>query len=134
MKNGQDLGIPLNDMAIAVLEAQKGKHAEYVFTYKGKPIGSAGTRAWRQALERAGIADFRFHDLRHTWASWLMQSDASEFMVQQLGGWKSRKMVERYAALQTQHLAPAARLIDRVVSGAGTNVAQLPDFRGTLAS
>lgn len=133
MKNGQPLGVPLNDMALAVLEAQKGKHPDVVFTYNGRPIGMAGARAWRNALARAGITDFRWHDLRHTWASWLMQAGASEFMVQQLGGWKSRKMVERYAVLNVEHLAPTANLIGRVLPGIGydTTGSQPADFHGT---
>jgi integrase len=63
------IGVPLNDEAISVLREQLGKHDAYVFTYNGKPVGKAGTAAWRKALKRAGIKNFRWHDLRHTWAS-----------------------------------------------------------------
>jgi integrase len=57
---------------------------------------------------------FRFHDFRHTWASWLIQNGAPEHLIQALGGWKTAAMVKRYATLQVQHLAPTAGLIDRV--------------------
>ena len=67
------------------------------------------------ALERAGITDFRFHDLRHTWASWLIQSGASENVVQAMGGWKTAAMVKRYATLRSKHLAPTAAPIDQMV-------------------
>ena len=44
------------------------------------------THAWTKALERAGIENFRWHDLRHTWASWHVQNGTSLQELQQLGG------------------------------------------------
>lgn len=66
VKNGDDLHVSLNGLALEVLQRQRGKHAEYVFTYREKPIRWPNTRGWRAALVRAGIANFRWHDLRHT--------------------------------------------------------------------
>lgn len=71
--NCDDLHVPLNDIAIDVLQRQRGNRPERVFTYKGKPINWANTRGWRSALVRAGISNFRWHDLCLTWASWLLQ-------------------------------------------------------------
>src|SRR3546814_2837751 len=68
-KNGSALGVPLNEVALAVLQRQWGKHPTHVFTYRGNPLRSANTRKWRAALKTCGIEDFRWHDLRHTWAS-----------------------------------------------------------------
>jgi hypothetical protein len=68
-KGGQDLHISLNELAVAVQVRQRGKHPERVFTCNGRPIACANTIGWRCALKRAGIASFRWHDLRHTWAS-----------------------------------------------------------------
>ena len=65
-KNGKPIAVPLNATALAVLQRQVGKHPEKVFTYAGKPLGWANTKAWRNALKRAGIENFRWHDLRHT--------------------------------------------------------------------
>lgn len=107
-KNEEALGVPLNDLAMAVLERQKGKHEKHVFTYRGKPLRSANTRAWRKALARSGITNFRWHDLRHTWASWLRQNDVPTWVLQELGGWKSETMVRRYAHLSVKHLQPYA--------------------------
>ena len=70
--------------------------------------------AWYNALEAAGIEDFRFHDLRHTWASWHRQAGTSCDELKDLGGWKSRVMVDRYAKYATEHLAVAATRIQRV--------------------
>ena len=53
-------------------------------------------------------ARFRFHDLRHTWASWHRQSGTSCDELKDLGGWKTRSMVDRYAKFATEHLAAAA--------------------------
>lgn len=107
-KNQDALGVPLNDLAMAVLLRQQGKHETSVFTYRGEPLRSANTRAWRKALQRAGIIDFRWHDLRHTWASWLRQNDVPTWVLQELGGWKSEAMVRRYAHMSVKHLQPYA--------------------------
>jgi integrase len=107
-KNGNALGVPLNDAAAAVLRRQRGKHESRVFTYRGKPLNSANTRTWRKALKKAGIRDFRWHDLRHTWATWLRQADVPTWVLQELGGWKSETMVRRYAHLSVKHLQPYA--------------------------
>src|SRR3546814_8696789 len=84
-KNGSALGVPLNEVALAVLQRQWGKHPTHVFTYRGNPLRSANTRKWRAALKTCGIEDFRWHDLRHTWASWLRQNDVPTWVLQELG-------------------------------------------------
>ena len=71
----------------------------------GQRIQQSST-AWDKAKQRAGIEDFRFHDLRHTWASWHVQSGTSLPELMELGGWKSYEMVLRYA-----HLAPEKLLL-----------------------
>jgi len=112
-KNGTPRGVPLNVDAIAVLQAERGKHPQYCFTYRGEPIGWDVTNtAWQTALRRAGITDFRFHDLRHTWASWHRQAGTSCDELKDLGGWKSRSMVDRYAKFATENLLSAASRIE----------------------
>jgi integrase len=61
-----------------------------------------------QALKRAWITDFRWHDLRHTWASWHVQQGIPLHALQELGGWESGEMVRRYAHVSADHLAPYA--------------------------
>lgn len=63
------------------------------------------TKAWKKALKRAGIEDFRWRDLRHTWASWHVQSGTPLHVLQELGGWQTATMVRRYAHLAVDHLA-----------------------------
>lgn len=116
-KNRKPIAVPLNREALAVLHRQVGKHLARVFTYAGKLIANANTHAWTNALKRAGIKDFRWHDLRHTWASWHRMQGTPTHELQQLGGWKTGAMVERYAHLAPDHLASAAARLDSIVIG-----------------
>jgi integrase len=116
---------------VAVLEGERGKHPRYCFTYKGKPIRwQVSNSGWLTALAKAGIKDFRFHDLRHTWASWHRQAGTSCDELKDLGGWKTRSMVDRYAKFATEHLAAAASRIERPPEvgkdGGGGNVVPFP--------
>jgi integrase len=105
-KNGEDLHVSLNDVALSILKRRyRGRTGQQVFTYRGRPLARLSTRAWYNALKRAGIQNFRFHDLRHTWASWLVQEGVPLYALQEMGGWKTGSMVRRYA-----HLAPATNL------------------------
>lgn len=72
--------MPLSDMAVAVLRRQLAKKrapecVDTVFVYHGKPVYQTVTAAWRKALKRAGIRNFRRHDLPHTWTSSHLQRD-----------------------------------------------------------
>lgn len=112
------IAVPLNDSAMEVLRAQKGKHPTHVFTYEGQPIKQVSTRAWYHALARAGIKDFRWHDLRHVWACWHVQGGTPLFALQELAGWETEKMVRRYAHLSAEHVAAYAGNTE--VHGTGT--------------
>jgi integrase len=116
-KNRRPISVPLNDIALFVLRRQLGQHPERVFTFRGKPIKWANTLPWRKALKRAGITDFRWHDLRHTWATWQRQAGTPTHELQRLGGWRTSAMVERYAHLAPDHLAIAASRLDSVFIG-----------------
>jgi integrase len=94
-----------------VIREQIRKHSTHAFSYKGKPVRQVNTKAWRQALKRVGIEDFRWHDLRHTWASWHVQASTPLPVLQELGGWQVLEMVLKYAHLASDHLAP---YVDRV--------------------
>lgn len=111
-KGKKAIPVPLNDDAIAVIRKQIGKHNQFVFTFNGSRIIQCNTKAWRKALKRAGIQNFRWHDLRHSWASWHVQSGTSLQELQQLGGWSSFDMVLRYAHLSSDHLLKAAKRIN----------------------
>ncbi len=104
-KTRKAIAVPLNDDALRVLTLQLGKHPTYVFTLKGERLMQVSTAAWHKALKRAGIEDFRWHDLRHTWASWHVQTGTPLHVLQELGGWESAQMVRRYAHFSASHLA-----------------------------
>lgn len=98
--------VPLNDLAMAVLKRRAGVHDVYVFTYNGRPFRDPKT-AFIAARERAGLDGFRWHDIRHTWASWHAMNGTPESVLQQLGGWKT-DMHKRYSHLSPQYIAQFA--------------------------
>ena len=100
--------VPLNSSAVAIIRKNLGQHPTHVFCYRGTPVTQVSTKAWYAALERAGIHNFRWHDLRHTWASWHVQHGTPLFALQEMGGWESPEMVRRYAHLAADHLSPYA--------------------------
>jgi integrase len=115
-KTKRAIPVPLNSQAIDILEGQKGEHPIYVFTYMSRTVNKCSTRAWHNALKRAKIKDFRWHDLRHTWASWHVQEGTSLHELQQLGGWSDYDTVLRYAHLSSDHLQKAASRVSGTFS------------------
>ena len=91
-----------------------------MFTYEGKTVDRCSTKAWKRVLQNAGIeATFRWHDLRHTWASSHVQRGTPLQELMELGGWSSYEMVLRYAHLAADHLRTAAGRIDDTFSTHG---------------
>jgi integrase len=105
-KNGDARGVPLTTAVCALLEARP-RSSPAVF-----PIDI--TKAWLTAVERAGIVNFRFHDLRHSCASALVQNGANLAEVATLLGHKGLAMTLRYSHVGN---AGTMRLVDRVMGG-----------------
>ena len=115
-KSGKALGVSLNEIAMQVLTEQQGKHPEYVFTNsKGTPMRWIQNRDWNNLLAKAEIKDFRWHDLRHTWASWLIQRGTPLAALQEMGGWETPSMVQRYAHLAPEHLHKHSALLNNLL-------------------
>lgn len=110
-KARKPIAVPLNAEAMAVLQRQLGQNPTYVFTYQGKPVWQVNTKSWRGAVRRTGLEDFRWHDLRHTWASWHVQAGTPTYVLQEMGAWSTPDMVRRYAHLSAEHLAHHAERI-----------------------
>jgi len=123
------IAVPLNAEAVVMIRKQIGKHPTHIFSFKGKPITQVSTKAWYKALAAVGIEDFRWHDLRHTWASWHVQNGTPLFALQELGGWESPEMVRRYAHLSADHLAPYA---DRLCALRVVDVPEIVPENGTF--
>lgn len=117
MKSGEPFDIALNDTAIEVLIHQLGKHSKYVFlNTKHNPVLTLNYKSWYRALDKARITDFRWHDLRHTWASWLVQNGVSLYELKEMGGWQSLEMVQKYAHLDNENLHTQAAKIDSLMT------------------
>lgn len=108
-KTNENRTIPLNTIALDVLQRRERIRGEYIFTDQGKQITYV-TRTFRRAVEACGLnahSDDRrqkvvFHTLRHTFASWMVQQGVPLAVVGQLLGHRSMQMTMRYA-----HLAPS---------------------------
>ncbi|WP_159281212.1 site-specific integrase [Rahnella variigena] len=146
-KSGKAIGVALNDTACKVLREQIGNHQKWVFVHTTASKRSDGSvtaavrklrvdsnTAWRLALKRAGIENFRFHDLRHTWASWLIQAGVPLSVLQEMGGWESIEMVRRYAHLAPNHLTEHAKQIDAIFGVSVPNLSHSQISDGTTDS
>ena len=115
-KNGEARGVTLHPRVIAALANLPGRNAEVFRRPDGLPYTrplvqndtSAGTRsktAFKAACRRARIPDFHPHDCRHTWATWHYAANRDIGALQRLGGWRSVRMVMRYAHVNVDELA-----------------------------
>lgn len=136
-KNGERRTIPVNETVLSVLR-QKNKvrslrtdlvFCSHVFT----PIESGHLRrSFRLALGKAGIDDFHFHDLRHTFATRLVQAGVDLYKVQRLLGHKSPIMTQRYAHHYPESLRDGVEMLDQAAAQ-GTNLVQTAGSSTALA-
>ncbi|MGT3185006.1 tyrosine-type recombinase/integrase [Yersinia enterocolitica] len=109
-KSGKARPLPLNDEAVKIIR-ECPKDSDYVFSRNGVPKYQIARSEFSRALNRAGITDFRFHDLRHTWASWHVQNGTPLMILKELGGWEKLEMVNKYAHLSTEHLSQFSGIV-----------------------
>ncbi|MEW6375607.1 MAG: site-specific integrase [Thermodesulfobacteriota bacterium] len=117
-KNGERLGVPLNDtLKDLFVELSKVRHirSPYVFCRSDGNRYVEIKRAFKNALEKSRIENFRFHDLRHTFASALVQKGVDLYQVQRLLGHKDGRMTQRYAHLAPENLRDAVLKLDKVM-------------------
>jgi len=117
-KNKERRQVPLVPEAFGIINAmQVGPNRtadSFVFPKRGdrrRPVRIDS--AWRRAVKTAGLEDFRFHDLRHTAASYLAMTGATTNEIAEILGHKTLDMVKRYAHLTTSH---SAKVLDRMAT------------------
>lgn len=106
-KNGERRFVPLVGIALDLLKSRHANQSINLLVFPAphspsKPIDIRS--AWETALEKAGISNFRFHDLRHTAASYLAMNQASLIEIGTLLGHKTVQMTKRYAHLSNTHI------------------------------
>jgi integrase len=106
-------GMPINREMAKLFRKLKTANpsGDRVFQFNGEPIDDCNTEAFKKAVARSGVGPLRWHDLRHTFASWAVQNGVTLQELMQLGGWKTFSSVLRYAHLAPDHLAEAAELV-----------------------
>lgn len=123
-KNGERRDIPMNETVRATLRAIENGSPYFFCNEEGKPFGSV-KKAFATALRRSGIEDFRFHDLRHTFASNLVMAGEDLNAVGELLGHKTPGMTKRYAHLSPTYKKKVVSTLDRIMS-------QIPPQEGTV--
>jgi integrase len=114
MKGRKTHSFPLTDEAIEILkEARRLIRGSRVFGQE-----NFHTKAFQKAARRAGVPWLRWHDLRHTGASWAVQSGVTLPELMELGGWRSYRSVLRYSHLAQKNRVDAAEKLSRKVHGA----------------
>ncbi|MBL8908036.1 MAG: site-specific integrase [Rhizobiales bacterium] len=110
-KSGPARGVPLHGRAVAALANIEHREGPVFLTDEGLPYapkddgGGQIKTGFAGACRRAGIEDFHPHDCRHTWATWHYAANRDLGGLMKLGGWKSERMVLRYAHVNVGHLA-----------------------------
>lgn len=121
-KNGERRVVPLAGPALALLKAHaKVRRIDTDLLFPGHrdnaPIDLR--TPWETALKRAGIEDFRWHDLRHSTASYLAMNGASLAEIAEVLGHKTLAMVKRYAHLSEAHTARVVERMNARIFGTG---------------
>lgn len=121
-KNGDDRGEPMHELLYEELKKYKNQNKvrrlknDYLFmTTDGKPKESLIGKLFPKVVKQCGIEDFRFHDLRHTQASWQAMSGVSQPITQKTLGHKSPAMTNRYSHLRDENLRVTINKVGNVM-------------------
>lgn len=109
----------LNRIARSVVEEVRGDHPDYVFTFKGKPIGAINNRAWKRARRDANLAQVRVHDLKHTFGRRLRAAGVPVETRKVLLGHCNGDITTHYSAPELEELLEAANRVCEEKSGTG---------------
>lgn len=124
-KNGERRNVPVVKLAHTVLsEHSKVRRigTELVFPSATDPTQPSKLRkSWEAAVRKAGLSDFRFHDLRHSAASYLAMNGATLTEIAEVLGHKTLAMVKRYSHLSEQHTAKVVSAMNETIFGESLN-------------
>ena len=116
-KNHERRDLPMNETVETTLRALKAEHqGEYIFCNECGERRDNVRRSFETALRRSGIEDFRFHDLRHTFASNLVMQGVDLMTIKELMGHKTLAMTLRYSQLAPGHKMKAVNILDQTLS------------------
>jgi len=122
-KNGERRAVPLKYEALAVVRelaskrTKKARSTDYLFARADGLKPQVFDKHWYRALDKAQIPNFRFHDLRHTAASYLTMNGSPLNEVAEILGHKDINMVMRYAHLSPQHSAKVIEKMNKALFG-----------------
>lgn len=111
-KNGHPRSIPLVGIAYSMLKqkfAEEGQNSEFIFARADGQGPMEFNKHWLNAVRAAKLEDFRFHDLRHTAASYLAMNQATLMEIAAVLGHRTLQMVQRYAHLTEDHTAEVVK-------------------------
>jgi len=120
-KNGEARRIPFNDEVMKLLGEIPKFESPYLFPGKKGERLNNFSNAFVRVREKAGLKDFRFHDLRHTFASYLVMSGVDLFTVKELLGHKDIDMTIRYSHLAPEHKKVAVNKVGDIMKKALEN-------------
>ena len=111
VKNGEERLIVCNQTGRSVVESQRGKHEQFVFTFKGKPVTRRNNTGWKEARKKAGLECVRVHDLKHTFGRRLRSVGVSFEDRQDLLGHRSGRITTHYSSAELQNLYEAGNKV-----------------------
>jgi integrase len=111
VKNREERLVVLNRVARSVIETARGRHSEFVFTYRGNPVGNIMNSAWKRARAAAGLPQLRVHDLKHTFGRRLRAAGVPLETRRVLLGHKNGDITTHYSAPELEELIEAANRV-----------------------
>lgn len=130
VKNGEERLIVCNQTAKSVVESQRGKHKQFVFTYKGNPITRMNNTGWKEARKKAALEFVRVHDLKHTFGRRLRSVGVSFEDRQDLLGHRSGRITTHYSSAELQNLYEAGnKVCEKQQSGVVLTLLRNPNNR-----
>ena len=131
VKNGDERLVILNRIAKSVIDEQRGKHPEYVFTYKGRPVTTINNSGWKTARFKCNLPA-RVHDLKHTFGRRLRAAGVPIETRKVLLGHRNGDITTHYSAPELEELIEAANRVCEQKSGKSPSLVVLKQKAATV--